>query len=249
MNGQLHHLIQVVDTCSKYLNGKSQNVLDDKHYSSLVFIKQNENTIIKKLMGKPTSELVIATKISEFQKYLENNKCKKVYIHLSVEEDDINLSAYANGIAGQLMVCEFNNYIEIWRNSFNYNGEKWDVVYYMIDRSNKQYKPVKRNLKEEYIKLINCYESLEEFALLIEQKYWAEFFEKGKRNLLDIPDLERNEINKVIQNIKWPFGGMGSWNDSPPYSAHEKGLDEDFKVKSNMLYNQLHVVIEAILNM
>jgi len=32
------------------------------------------------------------------------------------------------------------------------------------------------------------------------------------------------------------FGGMGSWNDSPPFSAHEHGLSDEFEKTTSALY-------------
>ncbi|OWA37963.1 hypothetical protein B9G55_06375 [Saccharibacillus sp. O16] len=46
----------------------------------------------------------------------------------------------------------------------------------------------------------------------------------------------------------WVFGGMGSWNDVPPYSAHEKGKDQEFASCSDELYAAMQEALEAAVN-
>lgn len=44
------------------------------------------------------------------------------------------------------------------------------------------------------------------------------------------------------------FGAMGSWNDSPPYMAHEKGLEERYEELSEELLMQLRLAILYAVN-
>jgi hypothetical protein len=44
------------------------------------------------------------------------------------------------------------------------------------------------------------------------------------------------------------FGAMGSWNDSPPYMAHEKGLDKEFETLSSELLTQVRLAILYAIN-
>ncbi len=37
------------------------------------------------------------------------------------------------------------------------------------------------------------------------------------------------------------FGAMGSWNDSPPYMAHEKGMDKEYEFLSSELLKQIRL--------
>ena len=37
------------------------------------------------------------------------------------------------------------------------------------------------------------------------------------------------------------FGAMGSWNDSPPYMAHEKGLDKEYEELSARLLKNIRL--------
>ena len=44
------------------------------------------------------------------------------------------------------------------------------------------------------------------------------------------------------------FGAMGSWNDSPPYSAHEKGLDLEYETLSKELLKQIRLAVLFAVN-
>ena len=39
------------------------------------------------------------------------------------------------------------------------------------------------------------------------------------------------------------FGGMGSWNDSPPYYAHKKGLEIEYDNLSEELLTQIRLAL------
>lgn len=44
------------------------------------------------------------------------------------------------------------------------------------------------------------------------------------------------------------FGAMGSWNDSPPYMAHEIGLDKEYEFLSNKLLKQIRLATLYAIN-
>jgi hypothetical protein len=44
------------------------------------------------------------------------------------------------------------------------------------------------------------------------------------------------------------FGAMGSWNDGPPYMAHEKGMDKEYDFLSNELLKQIRLATLYAIN-
>lgn len=44
------------------------------------------------------------------------------------------------------------------------------------------------------------------------------------------------------------FGAMGSWNDSPPYMAHEKGLDKEYEELSARLLKNIRLAVFYAVN-
>ncbi len=96
-----------------------------------------------------------------------------------------------------------------------------------------------------------------ELAVRIEEGFWADIFRKAK-GILDgnseydkmrLPELPERNLRLYSAAAKADvFGAMGSWNDSPPYSAHEKGLSDDYKRLSDELFIQIQRALLYAMN-
>ena len=61
------------------------------------------------------------------------------------------------------------------------------------------------------------------------------------QTLFKIPEINaRLFYSAKISNV---FGGMGSWNDSPPYYAHKKGLEIEYDNLSEELLTQIRLAL------
>ena len=61
------------------------------------------------------------------------------------------------------------------------------------------------------------------------------------QTLFKIPEINaRLFYSAKISNV---FGGMGSWNDSPPYYAHKKGLEIEYDNLSKELLTQIRLAL------
>ncbi len=91
-----------------------------------------------------------------------------------------------------------------------------------------------------------------EFAVRIEESFWADHFRKAK-DILDgsseydkmrLPEIPERNLRLYSAAAKADvFGAMGSWNDSPPCSAHEKGLSDDYNRLSDELFIQIEMAL------
>lgn len=73
-------------------------------------------------------------------------------------------------------------------------------------------------------------------AEMINELHWKRnFFDKAIQTLEneDMPSERRLQSACVQTHV---FGGMGSWNDSPPFSAAQCGLSEAFEQRTSALY-------------
>ena len=73
-------------------------------------------------------------------------------------------------------------------------------------------------------------------AEAIGELHWKRaFFDKAAQTLENesMPFEERLRLACEQSHV---FGGMGSWNDSPPFSAHEHGLSDEFEKTTSALY-------------
>lgn len=239
MNGQLNHLIRTVESLKKYLEHGEENIKEKASYIESV------NFLMPVDSSKCNSfEEEIELKEMDPREYMENlaeRRCRGIYIVLEIGKEDRNLSAFANGNKGHVYVCDFGEGYEVWKNSFNHNGKKWNVSYEMIGKKNEKYLPEKRDIDAEYESLIKAYDELSKFANEIEEEHWAKYFESGRDRLLKVSKDERKDIDSLLRNLNWPFGGMGSWNDI--YAR-----DERYDEVSDRLYEQVHRTVEAVIN-
>ena len=97
---------------------------------------------------------------------------------------------------------------------------------------------------------------LEEIASFAEEigfPWFAERYREARAILTgdcpcdrDLPLPHMSEVGKRLlnaANVADLFGCMGSWNDSPPYYAREKGRTEDYERLSDSLFFELRMAV------
>ena len=103
-------------------------------------------------------------------------------------------------------------------------------------------------------------ENIKELALQLEFEFFAQVFQdawdllNGRKAAADFeklnlpPQLPAKHRRMFAAASKADvFGAMGSWNDSPPYAAHEKGLDAEYdQLSSELLKNIRLAVLYAV---
>lgn len=78
--------------------------------------------------------------------------------------------------------------------------------------------------------------NIAQLAEAIGEQHWKQaFFDRALQTLANesIPAHKRLQLACEQTHV---FGGMGSWNDSPPFSAAEHGLLEEFGTATAALY-------------
>ncbi|WP_153717951.1 hypothetical protein [Eikenella corrodens] len=88
--------------------------------------------------------------------------------------------------------------------------------------------------------LLRCFDqALTDIAQLAEaigEQHWKQaFFNRALHTLANESLPERERLQLVCEQTH-VFGGMGSWNDSPPFSAAEHGLLDEFETATAELY-------------
>lgn len=99
------------------------------------------------------------------------------------------------------------------------------------------------------------------FAHKIDCDYFAEIFQKAFDILMGSSDYTDTVFNMPIPaipeenrhyfeaaSIADVFGAMGSWNDSPPYMSHEKGLEKEYEDLSSELLKQVRLATLYAIN-
>lgn len=261
MNGELLHMIKIATNSNAYLNNKDIVEEDKDRYGSVNFYIMNEPSIINKILKfKGNKFELVANGEKEWYKYLSKRRIMKSYLNLgSTSSDDINLSAFANGLSKWIVVTKSVDINISWHKkwSFDEKLKKWHIEYFGVPFKLSNITHTKDS--SELIQLLNnSLREISDFARKIEFDSWGEYFEKGITLLYSAPNKDSkvlpysysNDSHRLLQSIlgSWCFGGMGSWNDSPPYYAHEKGLEEEYNRITSQLYNSFLMVLECIVN-
>ena len=75
-----------------------------------------------------------------------------------------------------------------------------------------------------------------QLAEAIGEQHWKQaFFDRARQTLANESLPERERLQLVCEQTR-VFGGMGSWSDSPPFSAVEHGLLNEFEKATAALY-------------
>lgn len=190
--------------------------------------------------------------------FLTKKGLRDIKLILPTEIEDRNLLGFANAYNG-VMLCYFKNgeitsFAPIWE--FDNNLEAWNIRY----TENLQIIPyVKPYYDDNTDALREVLIEIEDLAERIGCGGFAKRFELA-RNILDgeaeLPEekLPAPKIPKRNLPLFYAadaadlFGAMGSWNDSPPCMAHEKGLDKEYDELSARLLKNIRLAVLYAVN-
>ncbi len=165
-------------------------------------------------------------------------------------KEDRSLAIFANSLPC-LMLCVWENKsMTFWSKSWVFNQVKgaWDITY------TEQAYP---NPPQKIPAVADPTMLLEETLLLVKQlaeelrfDYFAGCFAKAYRILIGKECIELTLLPEKNQRIMaaassaFVFGGMDSWNDSPPWEAQRRGLAKEYEVLSDALYQ---LIMQAVM--
>ena len=158
---------------------------------------------------------------------------------------------FSNGI-NDVIACFWEKHSTYFTPYWEYNELKsqWSVLY---TEHKWEIAPIEKpKFSNSYDKFKLILTEIAEFADVIEFEDFAQIFRKsvdileGKEEVKESPFSEMPKENQrffAAASLADVFGGMGSWNDSPPYAAHEKGMDKEYEILSNELLKQTRLTI------
>lgn len=178
-----------------------------------------------------------------------------------ISTKDRAVLGFSNTNRGSI-VCFFNGgevtYFDAYW-SFNQDKKAWNVTYteHLWDNPPAGIPHFKDNTPE-FKEILN---KIGEFACIIDLPGWKKVFyksvemldgtfikEEGERKI-SLPKLPENHLKIFMAASNADvFGAMGSWNDSPPYAAHEKGLDKEYDEYSAELLKQTRIATLFAIN-
>jgi hypothetical protein len=250
MTGEMYQVCNIVASAKNALKSDSGIFFEPvKYEKSIVFQFSG-----KKPAGKKQSQ---ADSVKEWFEKCRKRGLEDIKFLTPIDVKERHLLAFVN-VRQNLLTCFFNNgdvtcFNAYWE--FNKEKEGWDITYIenLWDNPPKE-KPRFHDNTESFINVLN---QIKIFARTIECNDFADTFHKAalaatgvytEKTEMGIKLPEKNMNIFRAASIADVFGGMGSWNDSPPYMAHEMNLDKQYEDLSGELHKQLTLAVLYAVN-
>lgn len=210
----------------------------------------------KRIFGKKTYQ---ANCIADWFAHCKNKHLQDIKFLCPVTVAERKYLGFAN-TAKSSMVCFYPNdivtfFTAVWE--FDQVQKAWNVFYteQVWENPPKEKPHFENNSKA----LQSILEQIRDFATQIECDYFAKVFDKAYHMLSQLKYEPVNQINPPIIPTEYlpiyaaagmadVFGAMGSWNDEPPYMAHQKGLDDVYETLSNTLLQNIRLALLYVIN-
>lgn len=181
-----------------------------------------------------------------------------------VRVKDRALLGYANVSSACIVTFYKNKLVTYWTAAWEFDRaiKKWNVKYQEHEWDNAPSDPPQ--FKDNAHELEDILVRISEFADLIGSKGFGNVFRNARgilRGESEIPEKypngkriwvpaisEKKKRMFFAASIADVFGAMGSWNDDPPYCAHEKGLDKEYETLSDELLKQIRLTALYVIN-
>ncbi|CAM4006749.1 hypothetical protein [Saccharibacillus endophyticus] len=257
MNGELHQLLLLAANANRYLHMNEYRPLDgfgDHQVFNLAFYDQDGHSISTVLKTNPVKSWI---------KDLKKRVCRGVLV---IQADTAGKERESSGFIGGgrrwIMVARFDGFDEHWSAHWQLGQRapttRWDIDYRCRRTTSIAIDPNTYNLDESKRRLEQALTNIGQLAHEIGEEHWKVNFFDAALGILEgstsfkreLPESYSEQAQRVFAAVYrcWVFGGMGSWNDVPPYSAHEHGKSAEFDAYSDILYNAMQNALEAAVN-
>ncbi len=257
MNGELHQLLLLAANANRYIQAKEYRSLDgfgDRNVFNLTFYNEN---------GQPIQAAFFADPVKSWMQDLRKRDCRGVLmIQSGKAEKERESSGFAGGGRGWILVARFGGFDEHWSAHWQLGqrapATRWDIAYRCRRTTSTAIDPNRYDLNESQCRLEQALTDIGQLAHEIGEEHWKVNFFDAALDLLkgstsfkrDLPENYSEQAQRVFAAVYrcWVFGGMGSWNDVPPYSAHEHGKSAEFDTYSDALHSAMQDALEAAVN-
>lgn len=258
MNGEMYQICMLVHAArNSIIKKEAFTYLKDEYVDVVKF-----NFLPKKtIFGEKTYE---AENPEEWFHYCRKQGVCDVKFLTPLQAEDRALLGFANVNKSCMVTFYKNNRVTYWTATWEFDQDerKWNVKYQEYEGNHFAQKVPKfennvSELKDILLKIGTFADQIEfknfgdifrdAHDILTGQKEIPDKYPTGKQiHLLNISEEKKRMF--YAASIADVFGAMGSWNDSPPYYAHEKGLDDDYENLSNELLKQIRLAALYAIN-
>lgn len=255
MNGQMFQIASIVATSKKALQLSEPirfSPLEYENKIEFVFLPQ------KKFLR---TEKYTATNVSLWFEQIKKSGIQDIKLLCPYSVKDRQFLGFSNTTESAIL-CFYKSgkvtyFVADWQ--FDSVQKKWNILYSEHEWTNP---PSKKPYFENNINSFrDVLLSIKELAKKIECENFANIFTSAI-NLLDgcseypdekyglsLPPIPQQNLQMFeAASISDVFGAMGSWNDSPAYMAHKKGLSEEYETLSSELLKNVRLAILYAIN-
>ena len=181
-----------------------------------------------------------------------------VILLLPTKVKDRGLLGFANASRAYLALVRKDGNVSCLVPTWTYVKEKklWNVVYRETEWTDApKTLPVFNDETEAFKAVLS---EIKELAQTIGEPFFADCFDTTLKILEGDPTAEYRDLfpglkepyHRILNAVSKAdvFGAMGSWNDSPPYEAQEKGLKDEYDRLSDALLRLIRVNLMYAVN-
>ena len=253
MNGEMYELCCITAAAKEALRNNT-----DILYTPREYVFRSEFRFLPE--GLFGSKVYTASNTEEWFAHCIEKKLQDIKFLTPASVENRNVLGFANASPASL-VC-FYNYGKVTYFTPHWSFDpkkKWDVLY--TENKWRTRSPEKPNFEDNTEEFSEVLEAIGKFAIEIEFEDFADVFKEAQEFLNGRKDFNNCKAgspppqlppkNKQIFAAAATadvFGAMGSWNDSPPFAAHEKGLDAEYDRLSDALLKNIRLAAMYAVN-
>ena len=239
MNGEIAQICDIVITAKNALKTKNKIAYIPNKYENKIEFLFTENYKAKN--------------INEWYDYCIEKGLEDIKLSMPIAVKDPSLLGFSNTSQAGL-ICYFkDNLVTYFIPKWEHKDNGWNIIYteYKWENPPKE-KPKFTDNTEDFKNILS---RIADLADKIDFQNFANIFTEAF-DILDGKNMKDNYYKKYFlllpernprlfysAGISDVFGGMGSWNDSPPFSAYEKGLENEYNNLSSELLTQIRLAL------
>ncbi len=253
MNGETAELCALTANAKYALkHGCRLNYTTDKYVNSEIF-----RFLPRELPGCPENKEILERSARDWFERLLSLELTDIFMLLPVSADNRTHHGFVNTQGGCILCFFKSGLVTFFTSEWSFDKEirMWNIEF--TEREWEDPPSGAPRFSDNTDAFAEVLKLIARLAVRIEERYWADIFQKAK-DILDgnseydktrLPDLPERNLRMYSAAAKADvFGAMGSWNDSPPYSAHEKGLSDDYNRLSDELFIQIQKALLFAVN-
>lgn len=256
MNGEMHQICMLVSEARSAMAGRKEFAYScDEYVNSVIFC------FLPREEGEESPEA--AGPREWYDRCIEKGVNDLKFL-VPLKVPDRSLLGFTNTGRSCIVAFHGDGTVTYWTAVWEFDSflRKWNVAY---RESRWEGAPSRKPyFRDNTAELLDILQRIGEFADEIGCSNFGDIFRNaqdilsGKEEIPDrysngkpisLPDLPKDRRRMFCAASKADvFGAMGSWNDSPPYCAHIKGLDDVYDRLSDELLEQIRLAVLFAVN-